>query len=114
VLYGIDASDNQHRLVTINPPNSGTLNTVGPLGVPNSSLVGFDIFSAGQQQAFAALQNETSGISQFYTINLASGTATLVGTIGGGDLIDGLAVVIPEPGTLGLLAFGALALIRRR
>jgi hypothetical protein len=114
-LYGIDAAATGHRLVTINPPNDGTLTAVGALGINNSSLVGFDIFSLGQgDQAFAAFQDEGGGISQFYTVNLATGAATLVGTIGGGDLIDGIALVIPEPGSLMVLGLGALALLRRR
>jgi hypothetical protein len=117
VLYGIDSAATGHRLVQfVGSPNDGNISGVGPLGINNSSLVGFDIFSVGGQgdQAFAGLQNETLGVSELYTVSLTTGTATLVGTIGGGDLIDGLAVVIPEPGTLSLLAVGALALVRRR
>ena len=115
-LYGIDSSATGHRLVQFTgSPNDGNVTGVGPLGFANSSLVGFDIFSLGQgDQGFAGLQNELLGVSELYTINLTTGAATLVGTIGGGDLIDGLAVVIPEPATLSLLAVGALALVRRR
>ena len=116
-LYGIDSATAGHRLVQFTgSPNDGNITGVGPLGFANSSLVGFDIFSVGGQgdQAFAALQDETRGVSELYTINLTTGTATLVGTIGGGDLIDGLAVVIPEPASLSLLTVGALVLIRRR
>ncbi len=118
VLYGIDSASTGHRLVQFQfSPNAGEVAPVGSLGINNSSLVGFDINSAlgGQgNEAFAALQREDLGVSELYTINLTTGTATLVGTIGGGDLIDGLAVFIPAPGALSLLAFGALALIRRR
>jgi hypothetical protein len=60
----------------------------------------------------------TGGVSQLYAINLSTGAAGLLGDIGGGDLIDGLAVVpvIPEPATLATaaMAFLGAALMRRR
>ena len=49
-LYGIDSA--LDILVTQNPPNAGTLNTVGALGFNTSDAVGFDIFFFGNQ-AFA-------------------------------------------------------------
>jgi hypothetical protein len=109
-LYGIDVRTSEDRLVTHFPPNAGTLTVVGPLGINASSLQGFDILSDGvNNTGFAAMQMTTGGVSQLYSINLASGVATLVGDIGGGDLIDGLAIVaIPEPATL---ATAALALV---
>lgn len=116
VLYGIDAAATGHRLVQfVGNPNDGQIQAVGPLGISNSSLVGFDIFSAaGAEIAFAAFQEESRGVSDFYTVNLGTGQATFVGTIGGGDLIDGIAVVIPEPSGLLLLAVAGAALLRRR
>jgi hypothetical protein len=36
-LYGIDVRTNEDRLVIHNPPNSGTLTVVGPLGVNASA-----------------------------------------------------------------------------
>lgn len=51
-LYGIDS--NLDILVIQNPPNAGTLNTVGPLGFNVTDRVGFDI--VGTNTAFAALQ----------------------------------------------------------
>ena len=115
VLFGIDSGATAHRLVQFQgSPNDGVVAAVGPLGISNSSLVGFDILTSDGDQAFAAMQNESLGVSELYRINLTTGAATLVGTIGGGDLIDGLALVIPEPGALSLLAIGALALVRRR
>lgn len=97
-LYDIDT--NLDVLVTQNPPNNGTLNTVGGLGVNVADLLGFDIApGAAPQTAYAGMRNPSGlGSSGFYTINLASGSATLIGNIGGGEFIRGLTVapVVPN------------------
>lgn len=109
-LYGIDVRGSGDQLVIINPPNNGTLLPVGPLGVDVASLTGFDILTVGStQMAFAGLLRRDSSISELYSINLATGAATLLGDIGGGDHIDGLTVLIPEPGTMALAASALLA-----
>lgn len=110
-LYGIDSV--RDILVLQNPPNAGTLNTIGSLGVDFGPTGGFDIFSpaAGVNTAYAA-----SG-SNLYTINLNTGEAQLLGTIGSGDrnIIGLAATTVPEPGTVGaLLGLGTLALASRR
>jgi hypothetical protein len=86
-LYGID--HNLDILVLQNPPNNGTLTTVGPLGVDTSDLAGFDI-APGSTRAFASLT--VGGSSGLYTINLRTGAATLVGAIGGGATIRDITV----------------------
>jgi len=78
-LYDIDTTLN--ILVTQNPPNAGALNTVGPLGVDPSAVLGFDIAN-GSGTPFASMV--VSGVPRLYTINLSTGAATLVGTIGPG------------------------------
>ncbi len=115
-LFGIDAAATGHRLVSfVGSPNDGNIQAVGNLGVSNSSLVGFDILTEGATNlAFAAFQDESLGVSQFFTVNLTTGAASLVGTIGGGDLIDGIAVVIPEPSGLVVLSAVAMSLLPRR
>jgi hypothetical protein len=56
-LYTIDATLN--ILATLDPPNAGTLHTVGPLGVNPGFLVGFDIASAsGSNKAFATMRGQ--------------------------------------------------------
>ncbi len=85
-LYVIDTTTNS--LYTQNPPNNGTLNLVGPLGVVATGTNGFDIASNGM--AFAGLT--VGGISQLYTINLTTGAATAVAAIGGGNMLRGLSV----------------------
>lgn len=77
LLYNIDSS--LDILVTQNPANDGTLNTVGPLGVDASDVAGFDI-SGPTGVAYAAL--EVGGGSSLYTIDLASGDASFVGSLG--------------------------------
>ena len=112
-LYGIDVRAAEDRLVIQNPPNDGTLTVVGPLGVNASALNGFDIaFDGVNNTGLASLQLTSGGTSQLYSINLGTGAATLIGDIGGGDLIDGLAVVqIPEPASLALLGMGLVACV---
>jgi hypothetical protein len=94
-------------------PNTGTLFSVGPLGVNTSDLVGFDI-SGATGVAFASLTPPTGAASSLYTINLATGAATLVGTIGGGLLLQDISVLtvasVPSPASLGLVGAGALGL----
>ncbi|HEX8181670.1 MAG TPA: DUF4394 domain-containing protein, partial [Pyrinomonadaceae bacterium] len=84
-LYGIDSA--RDVLVTQNPPNNGTLNSVGN-GLPTdtSNVVGFDITDSGA--ALAVLN--VGGVSQLHTINLTTGRATLVGNVGGGAQVRAL------------------------
>ena len=96
-LYGIDAGLN--FLVRVggpesNPsPNGGQLFTVGALGVDtDGGAAGFDI-APGTGRAFASLTVGVVATSRLYTINLATGQATLVGTIGGGTNVRDIAVL---------------------
>ena len=91
-LYDIDT--NLDILVTQVPPNSGTLNTIGSLGISSRKPAGFDISSSGI--AYAALQTKSGGCgnTQLATIDLATGSATLVGSIGSPEPIYSLAVQI--------------------
>jgi trimeric autotransporter adhesin len=87
-LYDIDT--NLDVLTLQNPPNNGTLNTVGALGNDFGTLSGFDVISTaeGTNAAFA-VSNST-----LYSINLQTGAASSLGTIGSGDTIyQGLATV---------------------
>jgi hypothetical protein len=87
-LYDIDTTTNS--LYQQNPANAGTLVLVGSLGVVASGVNGFDIASSNGA-AYAALT--VGGATNLYTINLATGAATLVGAIGNGATqLRGLAV----------------------
>lgn len=74
-------------------PNSGQLATIGALGVTITDNVGFDIDPAGP--AYAAFQSPNDNDSELFSINLTTGAATRIGTIGGGEVVRGLAVVPP-------------------
>lgn len=117
-LYGIDASLDillRQGGVNVPPgtpsPNGGQLFTIGSLGVNTSDLAGFDI-SGLSGVAFAALQTGGAG-SSLFTIDLNTGLATSLGTIGNGSLaISDIAVsTVPEPSTLTMLGLGLLGLL---
>ena len=75
-LYDIDTLLNV--LVSQDPPNDGTLVTVGDLGIDIDTLAGFDVVSSpdGGNAAFAV----SDGV--LYTVDLDSGMASSVGEIG--------------------------------
>jgi hypothetical protein len=75
-LYDIETGND--ILATQNPPNNGTLNTVGSLGVPTTAVVGFDIES-GTGTPYAALQPTGGAQSTFYRLDILTGAATVVG-----------------------------------
>jgi hypothetical protein len=111
-LYGIDSA--LDTLVIQNPPNAGTLVTVGSLGVNTSALAAFEVLQSGQ--AFAAFTDPNELTSGLYSINLNTGAATFLGQIGGGAAIYGLTAV-PEPeeyAAMGGAALVAFAVYRRR
>ncbi len=94
-LYDIDTVLN--ILTTQSPPNNGTLNTIGPLGANPNNTAGFDI-SGASGMAYAALNS--GGTSSLFRIDLGTGSATLVGTIGSSATVRGLSVfgsVDPTP-----------------
>jgi hypothetical protein len=100
-------------------PNGGVLTTIGKgLGFDTSDLVGFDV-SGISGVAYASLTPSTGGASELFTIDLDSGAASLVGSIGTSGLtLTGLAAAatqatatVPEPSTITLLGLGSLGLV---
>jgi hypothetical protein len=93
-LYDIDTNSDalliQGGLNGTPSPNGGTLTSVGPLGVNASAVNGFDIGTNGI--AFAALT--VGSTTNLYTINLQTGAATLVGAVGNGGVLRGLAIAL--------------------
>lgn len=101
-LYVIDTASNELKFQ--NPPNDGTQTVVGTsLGITAAdNNAGFDIIGgAGVTSAGVNIGNTVSfaaitvgAASNLYRVNLEAGTATLIGTIGGGSpqTLKGLAV----------------------
>ncbi len=120
-LFNIDA--NLDVLVLQDPPNNGTLTTVGSLGVNVGSVGGFDIFSPsnGVNTAFAAFALNGSTAASLYTIDLGTGAATSLGQIGtgAGYNLTGLAAptAVPEPSSilgLAIVGIGVVMLKRKQ
>ena len=116
-MYAVDSLANTMGILNT---AAGTFATTGSMGYDVSSKNGFDISSASGIAYFASAVSSSGTDPNLYTVNLATGFASLVGQIGPGEgtLIDGLTVTaVPEPGTIALaLAGGAgmIALLRRR
>lgn len=70
-------------------PNTGRLYTVGSLGIGTFERATLDI-SDVSNAAYAAVSRGAA--SSWYRIDLASGRATLVGTIAGGEAVVGAAI----------------------
>lgn len=71
-------------------PNTGRLFTVGKLGFGVAQRVSFDITDS-TNTGFAAFTRAGAGDSKFYLVNLETGSATFLGTIGGGEAVNGIA-----------------------
>lgn len=86
-LFGIDSNTNS--LVAVPNPNSGALITIGDLGVNTVPCIGFDI-DPSDGTGFATLAD--GGLTSLYTVNLATGAATLIGTVNIDSEVQGIAV----------------------
>jgi hypothetical protein len=87
-LYDIDSATD--LLLIQNPPNSGTLAAVGPLGLDASGLTGLDVAPGGD--AFASITPVGATATGYYRVNLGTGAATPIGAIGGGETIRDTAI----------------------
>lgn len=109
-LYVVDSG--LDILALQSPPNDGVLNTVGALGTDVTELGGFDI-SGGTGVAYMTIRDAQLARSTFWTVDLVTGQATMVGEVGGGAIITAMAVV-PGPGVPALAAAGLGLMARRR
>jgi len=108
-LYGIDTGLD---ILVTQANSAGTLMTVGSIGVDLNDTLSFDI-SGASGFAYATVVSDDFSSSTFWQINLADGSASALGEIGGGALITSMTVV-PAPGAFALLGLGGLVGARRR
>lgn len=102
LLYGIDSAN--ATLYVQNPPNNGTLATPIALGVAAGAVNGFDIDARTNMGYLVAT---VGGARNLYSVNLApaagAGAATLVGALGQGEDIRGIALrAVAAPTVLAL------------
>lgn len=109
-LYVVDTG--LDILAIQNPPNSGGLVTVGPVGINLNDMAGFDI-SGATGAAFMAVRDVNLAQTSFWSINLTTGAGSFLGNVGGGVILTSIAIV-PTPGAAAALALGGLTLARRR
>jgi hypothetical protein len=111
-LYTLDTGIDT---LNIQDPNTGIQTIVGFLGFDATDATGFDIYTVGSTNfALASLNTTTTSTSLLYSINLTTGAALPIGNFGGGKLVRDIAVVVPEPTSLGLAGLAVLGLAARR
>jgi hypothetical protein len=122
-LYNLD--ETAGRLVRQDPPNNGTLNTVGTLGVTTATTAtdirgsDLDIYfnpTTGQNVAYLAVTTLTptalSVSNQLYTLNLTTGATTAVGQLGSSTTVGftDITLAIAPPTTASITGQLAYAL----
>ena len=71
-------------------PNTGQLFTVGSLGIGRFARAGFDIADVNNA-AYLSVDLEGRSATRLYSVDLASGKATFIGTVGG-ERLRGIAI----------------------
>jgi hypothetical protein len=71
--------------------NTGRLYTVGKLGIGSFSYATFDIADTSPT-AYAGVRNEGERATRWYGVDLASGQAKFIGSVGGGEALVGAAI----------------------
>lgn len=120
-LYDIDYQTDS--LLLQNPPNAGTLNFVGSLGVNVGSNIAFDILTLGGDASIAGdfgylVDTTGANAATLYSVNLGTGAATQLALMNR-DFTGGFAIAsaVPEPSTYGIAAAAillAVATLKRR
>lgn len=94
-LYILDAANDRLQIQgqPSGNPNAGDLGTVGALNIGDvQSVAAFDIAGVNNA-AWAAVNLAGATTSELHTVNLTTGVATRVNTIGGGEKVRGAALV---------------------
>ncbi len=110
--FDLDVLATQGGVGGVPSPNTGLLFTVGGPStfITDDGGVGFDISST---TGIGYFSYRNLGVETFATMNLGTGVPTDIGTFGTLDVLD-ISVVIPTPGSAGLVALAGLAALRRR
>jgi hypothetical protein len=72
-------------------PNTGVLTTIGPLGLGALVDVSFDIADLSGA-AFVAVRTAARPATRLHLVDLATGAAQAIGTVGNGEPLVGMAV----------------------
>lgn len=72
-------------------PNTGRLYTVGSLGIGSFAHATLDV-SDTSYTAYAAIRNSGEPRSRWYQVDLNTGKARFIGTVGGGEALIGAAI----------------------
>jgi hypothetical protein len=107
-LFDLDTRSD--RLLRQNPPNAGTLEDVGPLGVDLAAGATFDI-APSDGTALAAGRVTGEQVDKLFSINLATGAATPVGPIGG-EAVSAIAIARQAPSLYALVGGSTLVTTR--
>lgn len=107
--------DNNLNVVTLqNPPNNGSLTTVGASGISSNTttpMVDMDIFydnMTSTNKAYLLANSAGSATTdQLYALNVSTGAATLIGAIGATNPVSNIAVFIDRtaPAMTGQMAY---------
>lgn len=73
-------------------PNTGQLRTVGPLGLGPLADASFDIADVGNTALLAARTTALDAPTRLYQVDLDTGSATLLGVVGDGGPLRGMAI----------------------
>ena len=111
-LYGLDSNTN--RLVTIAPPNAGTVNATATVDLPFGSVGSFTGFDTSNVTGVSYINFRPEGGERLYRIEPSTGAVTELGLISGTSALRDIAVAVPEPTTLALIGLAGIMVRRRR
>ena len=96
--YAVDAATGYLALIgspesagTVVSPNTGLLQSIGPLGIDHFDRATLDITASGRA-AYLVATRFGSPESRLYEVNLSSGQSRLIGAIAAGQIVRGMAI----------------------